>query len=220
MPIPLTVLALDASLGACSVAVADDDGLNVAMSEPMTRGHQERLAPMAAEVMARAGLGFPVLDRIGVTLGPGSFTGVRVGLAFAKGLSVALAVPCIGVGSLEALAASVRPGLVAAVIDARHDQLYVQAFDDGAPLAPPQVLSRPAAIAWAKVVFGSLRPAFVGPGAGTFADHFEGAEVVILAGPDPRAVARLAQSAAALDVRPRPIYLRPPDARTLAERNA
>jgi tRNA threonylcarbamoyladenosine biosynthesis protein TsaB len=64
----------------------------------MDRGHQERLAPLAQEVMARAGLAFADLDRIAVTLGPGSFTGLRVGLAFAKGLGLALDRPVIGLG--------------------------------------------------------------------------------------------------------------------------
>ena len=186
----------------------------------MTRGHQERLAPMAAEVMAMAGLDFSALERIGVTLGPGSFTGVRVGLAFAKGLSVALSIPCIGVGSLEALAASDHPGPMVAIIDARHGQLYVQAFDKGAALAPPQVLSPPEAVAYVNITFGGRRPGFIGPGAPALAEHLEGATLHYLAAPDPLAVARLASSASLSGGRPRPIYLRPPDARTLAERNA
>ena len=72
----------------------------------MHRGHQERLAPLVAEAMAQAGAAFPDLDRIGVTVGPGSFTGLRVGLAFAKGLAIALGIPCVGVGVLDALAAT------------------------------------------------------------------------------------------------------------------
>ena len=175
---------------------------------------------MAAEVMAKAGLPFSELDRIGVTLGPGSFTGVRVGLAFAKGLSVALGVPCIGVGSLEALAASVDPGPWVAVIDARHSQLYVQAFEEGAALAPPQVLSPSDAVDWARVVFGGRTPGFVGPGAPALAEHFAGAALDPIVAPTPLAVARLTASADPAGVRPRPIYLRPPDARTLAERGA
>ena len=89
--------------------------------EVMARGHQERLAPMAQAVMAEAGLGFERLERIAVTVGPGSFTGLRVGVAFAKGLCSALGIPGVGVGTLEALAAE-APGLVFAAIDARRAQ--------------------------------------------------------------------------------------------------
>ena len=175
---------------------------------------------MVADAMARAELEFSALKRVGVTLGPGSFTGVRVGLAFAKGLSLALNIPCIGVGSLEALAASSDPGPVVAVIDARHGQLYVQAFDGGAALAPPRVLSLSEAADLVRIAFGSRNPRFVGPGAPALAEQFEGAALDPLAAPEPLAIARLTRLATSPDGRPRPIYLRPPDARTLAERNA
>ena len=92
----MIVLALDTAQNACSVAVLDGDRVLASATEPMQRGHQERLAPMVAEVMADAGVAFDQLDRIGVTAGPGSFTGLRVGLAFAKAMSLALDIPCIG----------------------------------------------------------------------------------------------------------------------------
>ena len=102
----MLTLALDTCLAACSAAL-DRDGQTVGwISEPMARGHQERLAPMVRDLMADCGVAFGDLDRIGVTVGPGSFTGLRVGLAFAKGLALALNRPCVGVGALEALAAS------------------------------------------------------------------------------------------------------------------
>ena len=104
----MILLALDTCLGACSAAIVDGAQVVASVSEPMTRGHQERLAPMARDLMAEGGLAFTRLDRIGVTIGPGSFTGLRVGLAFAKGLALALDRPCVGVGTLEALAASVE----------------------------------------------------------------------------------------------------------------
>ncbi len=117
----MIVLGLDTAVGACSVAVLADDEPLAALSEPMLRGHQERLALMVQEAMDQAGLAFKALDRIGVTVGPGSFTGLRVGLAFAKGLGLALARPVVGVGTLDALAAS-EPGadLTVAAIDARR----------------------------------------------------------------------------------------------------
>src|SRR5579875_1278864 len=101
----------------------------------MERGHQERLAPMVAEAMAEAGLGFDRLERIVVTVGPGSFTGLRVGLACARAMALALDVSCVGVGTLQALVAS-APGaaeapLSAAVLDARRGQVYVQPFRFG-----------------------------------------------------------------------------------------
>ncbi|MDB5455643.1 MAG: tsaB, partial [Caulobacter sp.] len=144
----MIVLALDTALPACSVAVLDGGRVLACLSEPMTRGHQERLAPMAQEAMAAAGLQFTDLDRIGVTVGPGSFTGLRVGLAFAKGLSLALDIPCLGVGSLPALAASTAaPGLIAACIDAKRGQVYLELFEAGQPLAEAEALSLDEAVA-------------------------------------------------------------------------
>ena len=128
----MIVLGLDTCLAACSAAVADGERLIARVSAPMARGHQERLAPMVRDLMGEAGIAFSDLDRIGVTVGPGSFTGLRVGLAFAKGLALALHRPCIGIGTLAALAASAEaPGHCAAVIDAGRGQVYLQLFADG-----------------------------------------------------------------------------------------
>ncbi len=102
------------------------------MSEAMTRGHQERLGPMAAEVLDAAGIRPRELTHLGVTLGPGSFTGLRVGLSFAKGLATGVNLPLQGIGTLEALGH--HPDLLSknrlAVIDGGRGQIYVQAFDD------------------------------------------------------------------------------------------
>src|SRR3569833_2034561 len=131
----MIVLGLDTALGACSAAVTRDGKALATLSEPMLRGHQERLAPLVQELVQASGVAFMGIDRIGVTVGPGSFTGLRVGLAFAKGLGLALGKPCVGVGSLEARAASARgPGLRAAVSDALREQGYLEAFEGGAPL--------------------------------------------------------------------------------------
>lgn len=98
----MITLAFDTCLTACTAAVLEDERVLVSRVEPMARGHQERLAPLVYEVMTEAELSFDRLDRIGVTIGPGSFTGLRVGLAFAKGLGAALDRPVIGIGVLEA----------------------------------------------------------------------------------------------------------------------
>src|ERR1700761_3511750 len=207
----MIVLALDTALAACSVAVTRGNAVLAAVSEPMLRGHQERLAPMVQEAMAEAGLAFAAVDRIGVTVGPGSFTGLRVGLAFAKGLGLALGRPCVGVGTLEALAASAPgPGLTAAVIDARRDQLYLQAFDGGAAVMAPDALDVPTAAARLAELWrgGPLR--LVGPGADLLAGIAPEAVVIARAAPDPVALCALA---AGRTTPARPLYLRPPDAK-------
>lgn len=202
----MKVLALDTCLPACSVAVLDGERVLARASEPMVKGHQERLATMVREVMAEAGVAFEDLGRIGVTVGPGSFTGLRVGVAFAKGLATALDRPCVGVGALEALA-GMRPGLVVAAVDARRGQVYVQAFDDGQAVMAAAALRAEDAVSQIRA-FG--QPAtLVGSGAPLLADAFPGAQVETEALPDPVVVARLAARSMTLAT---PIYLRAPDA--------
>jgi tRNA threonylcarbamoyladenosine biosynthesis protein TsaB len=202
------VLGLDTCLGACAAAVLRDGAVLAARSEPMTRGHQERLAPLVQEVMGEAGLDFSALGRVGVTVGPGSFTGLRVGLAFAKGLGAALDIPVCGVGALAALAAPVS-GSVIAVIDAKRGQVYLQAFADQAPVSAPDVLPVETAFARVAELAAAGAPILVGPGAALLAPAAPGARVIETQAADPAAVARLALAGGA----PRPLYLRAPDAR-------
>src|SRR6202161_1174559 len=101
----MRILSGDTALGACSVAVLEDDLVRAHRFEVMARGHAEALAPMVESAMRGAGLGFADLDRLAVTTGPGTFTGQRVGLAFMRGLRVALKKPLIGLTTLEAIAA-------------------------------------------------------------------------------------------------------------------
>ncbi|ACG79866.1 metal-dependent protease (with possible chaperone activity) [Phenylobacterium zucineum HLK1] len=207
----MIVLGLDTCLNACSVAVVDGGRVLAHRSEVMARGHQERLAPMAQAVMADAGLPFAALGRIGVTVGPGSFTGLRVGVAFAKGLASALGLPAVPVGALEALAAEGGEGLVAAAIDARRDQVYLQAFDAGRPLMAPDAL--PLGQAAARIVELSMgRPlTLVGSGAPLLADAAPAARVLTPEGCDARKVAELAAARAPAPLKP--LYLRAPDAK-------
>lgn len=206
------ILALDTCLTACSVAILDGETVLAARSEAMPRGHQERLAPLVRELMIEAGVGFPALTRIGVTVGPGSFTGLRVGLAFAKGLSSALSIPCVGVGALEALAFG-RPGFVVAVIDARREQVYVQMFGDRAALMAPDALTAADAAARLAELYHGGPVTLIGSGAPLLAPTLPSAAVLTPDGPDPVAVARLAQRGPDPAHPPRPLYLRAPDAK-------
>src|SRR5580658_4603040 len=98
------LLAVDTALGACSVALLEGDEVRAHIFEAMDRGHAERLAPMVDEAMTAANADFARLTRLAVTTGPGTFTGQRVGLAFMRGLRVALKKPLIGITTLEAMA--------------------------------------------------------------------------------------------------------------------
>jgi len=205
------ILSLDTCLGACSVAVVDGASVLASRSEPMTRGHQERIGMLAREVAAEAGIAFSDLTRIAVTVGPGSFTGLRVGLAFAKGLATALSVPCIGINTLEALAAGVEGrDLVAAVLDARMGQVYLQIFDGGVALMAPDALDLGSAAARLAELHGGQAVTLVGSGAPLLADTLAGARVLTPVSPDPVAIARLAAARSAPGHSPRPLYLRAP----------
>jgi tRNA threonylcarbamoyladenosine biosynthesis protein TsaB len=210
----MIILALDTCLEACSVAVCDGDRVLAVRTEVMSRGHQERLAPMVAEAMADAGLAFAGLQRIAVTVGPGSFTGLRVGLAFGKAAALALGVPCVGVGVLEALAASVGPsGFVAACVDARRGQFYLQAFSDGRPIMAPDALEPEVAAARLAELWPGRPGVIVGSGAAMMAPILAEVSISDRLAPDPVAVARLGASARPPFAPPRPLYLRAPDAK-------
>lgn len=210
----MIILVIDTALGLCTAGVFEVEG-GVARrlglrSEAMTRGHSERLAGFARDAMAEAGLGFEALDRIGVTVGPGSFTGLRVGLAFAQGLGAALDRPVVGISALDALAASVDPApAVAALIDARRGQVYARFWSGGAAAAPAQAMELDAAAA--RIAAMDAGAVLVGSGAPLFSEVY-GPTLLGLDGPAPNALARLAAAADPAAVPPRPLYLRPPDA--------
>lgn len=127
----MKLLAFDTAMAACSVAVIDTDhGLPLAAAlVPMERGHAEAVAPMVEVAMAEAGLGFKDLDRIAVTIGPGTFTGVRIGLSLARGFGVALNLPVVGIDTLSAIAQNLSAGPALVVADARKGEVYAAHFD-------------------------------------------------------------------------------------------
>ena len=217
----MLILAIDTALDACAAAVLDTDtGQLIAVeSQPMKRGHAEALMPLIARVMKQAGLPFAALDRIAVTAGPGSFTGLRVGLSAARGIALAAAKPVVGLTTLSAYAAPVvsesgdRP--VISAIDARHDQVYFQAVSgDGSALIPPQVA--PIAEMLAAWRFGP--PHLVGNAAQILADRWpaDAAPPVTVdaqPAPDIAWVAWLGAAISPSAAPARPFYLRAPDAK-------
>jgi tRNA threonylcarbamoyladenosine biosynthesis protein TsaB len=217
-----TILAMDAAGASCSVALWTGGRVAASRFAEMARGQSERLVPMIAEVMAEWGGGFADLDVLAVTTGPGGFTGVRIGLAAARGLALARGLPLIGVTSLEVAAAAAtaaeRAGrLTLAVLDSKRSEVFVQLFDaDLAPLGEPEeraLTALAAALpAGPLVVTGdAARPAV----AALVAAGREDAMTAAAAGPADAALlaerAALREPAAAVAASVQPLYLRSPD---------
>ncbi len=216
----MRVLAIDTALEACSAAVLDTDRAAIIASESraMTRGHAEAIMPLLARVMDQADIEFRELDRIAVTAGPGSFTGLRVGISAARGIALAAAKPAIGLTTLAAFAAphiaADDASPVVAVIDARHEQVYLQVFGAGGRtlVAPRIALLREAVRA---AVTGPAR--IVGSAAQLVAAAWPKSEpapalVDQRGAPAIDWVARLGAAAAEGHGPPKPLYLRAPDA--------
>jgi tRNA threonylcarbamoyl adenosine modification protein YeaZ len=211
------LLALDAATAALSVAVWSEGRIVARLAEGPGRRHAERLVPMVEAVLAAAGLGYADLDAFAATVGPGSFTGVRIGLGAARGLALAAAKPLIGVTTLEALAWG-RGAACVAVIASGRDLVFVQAFHaGGARRTEPALLRLDDAAAI--VAEGDL---LIGDAAAALA-AVTGAPVVAEAThPDAGAVAALAArrfAAGPPAAVPVPLYLRPPDAKPMAARD-
>jgi tRNA threonylcarbamoyl adenosine modification protein YeaZ len=214
----MRLLTIDTAAEACSVGVIADRGRPpVLQTRLVGRGHAEQLMGMIDAVMADAGLALADLDRIAVTVGPGSFTGLRIGIAAARGLALVVGCPAIGIGTLAVHAeaartiAGARP--VLALLDARRDELYGQVFAaGGGERGPPRV--GPATLFAGEVDSETL---LAGSGAETVAALLGagGDERVVhrMASPDISALCRLGLVAAEPSAAPRPLYLRAPDAK-------
>jgi len=217
----MLILAIDTALDACAAAVLDTDAAELIAqeSQAMKRGHAEALMPLIGRVMQASGIGFASLDRIAVTAGPGSFTGLRVGLSAARGIALAAGKPVVGLTTLAAYAAPVvsrdagHP--VISAIDARHDHVYFQVVSgDGGALIPPRVAPIEEALGAAR--FGA--PHLVGNAAKILADRWPADALPPFQVDDQPApdIAWLAWLGAAVDpdIAPaRPYYLRAPDAK-------
>jgi tRNA threonylcarbamoyladenosine biosynthesis protein TsaB len=231
----MQILALDTSSTACSAAVCFGGVIRARQFEIIGRGHAERLVPMITEVLDAAETEFTALDLLATTVGPGTFTGLRVGLATARGLALAGDLPVAGITTFEAIAhdlwlaadlddppARGSGARLIAALDARRGEIYVQAFHaDMEPAGPPKTgpaeeiaASWPAGKTWY----------LAGTGAGTLATELQQHGIKVKLGPPPG----LPDAAAVADLcvrryggrghpfptkPPSPMYLRPPGAR-------
>jgi tRNA threonylcarbamoyladenosine biosynthesis protein TsaB len=217
----MRVLAIDTALGACACAVLDTDHGEILATEslPMVRGHAEALMPLVARVLSVGNLAFVEIDRIAVTVGPGSFTGLRVGVSAARGIALAAGKPAVGLTTLTAFAApyiatdDTLPLLAA--IDARNNNVFLQLFGPGGrTLISPRLMTLDEAVRTATT--GPAR--LVGSAANSIAAAWPASQplpplVDQQAAPSIEWVARLGAAAAADgSAVPKPLYLRAPDA--------
>jgi tRNA threonylcarbamoyladenosine biosynthesis protein TsaB len=223
------ILGLDTAFGACSVALLDGDRVAGHAHEKMQRGHAEALAPMTETVMRESGISFSELERLAVTTGPGTFTGQRVGLAFARAMALALKIPAIGVTTLDAMAAQAlwdgnsgegNSDWALAISDARRGEVYLGARSaSGETLIEASIMTQAVAVELVVQALSSYGSNLVL--AGTGAEHLrlilESKECrfrpTIVQQPDAIFVARLGAVLATTERPPKPLYLRAPDAK-------
>jgi tRNA threonylcarbamoyladenosine biosynthesis protein TsaB len=211
----LAVLAFDCSTSACSAAVVRNGEVLAHRFAAMARGQSEALMPMIEDCLAEAGLAWSEIGLVGVTVGPGTFTGLRIGLAAARGIALAGKIPLAGVTTCEAVAHAVpaeeRQGrTILAAIDGKRADVFVQPFSESLePLAAPDALMPEDC---ARLFIGAVL--LTGDAADRLAEAMPEAARSSASGiPDARVVARLAydrwQAGTALE--PTPLYIRPPD---------
>lgn len=217
---PITLLALDTATSGCAVCVWQDGKVLASEAQTMARGQAEELMVMVDRVLGQAGVEPTALSGVAVTRGPGAFTGMRIALATAKGFALALSVPCVGVTTLEVLAAAVpddeRAGAtVLACVESKRADIYVQLFSATLePLSEPLACDAEALAALAQT-HGRL--VLVGDAAERALEMLAGHDAVLSAAaplPDAALIADIAagrlQDTLAM---PQPLYLRPPDAK-------
>jgi tRNA threonylcarbamoyl adenosine modification protein YeaZ len=212
----MIVLALDTAGVDCAAALYDSgrDTLLGEASDLIGKGHAEHLMGIVDRVLKQADMKLAMVERIAVTIGPGSFTGIRVGVAAARGFGLALNIPTVGITTLETMAAAQRektPGRpVLAAMDAKRGEIYLQSFSaDGPALDEPRAVTieeaKTIAAAFAGEITGSAAPLLKPDATGEHANKFP---ISI--------VARLGAAADPGSGKPKPLYLRGPDAKPQA----
>lgn len=207
----MIILAIDTAGIDCSAAVYDSSSKTLlsTVTEEIGKGHAERLMAVIDQALAEASVDLHGVGRIAIVIGPGSFTGIRVGVAAARGFALSLGIECVGVTTLETLAGSYldkNPGSpVVVTMDAKREEIYAQAFSSqGAALNEAAALSADGA--------RQLVASFSAQATGSWSDNVSG----VAASPDRfdiGTVARIGADKDAGEGRPKPLYLRGPDAK-------
>jgi tRNA threonylcarbamoyladenosine biosynthesis protein TsaB len=201
----MLILAFDTSAAHCAVALVSGDQIIAECYQLMVKGQAERLMPECEQVLAAGGYAWTDLDAIAVGIGPGNFTGIRIGVSAARGLALSLGVPAIGVSALEALAYGQSPKITLATIDARQDKIYAQVFNSPTETPPVLVdLDSLSDVPKGAVCIGHL--------SGEIAAKIDGVPVspaINIA----RAIGQIARTRiGTTQPRPAPLYIRSPDA--------
>ena len=198
---PLT-LGFDTSQAHCGAALLRGDEVLASAHEPMAKGQAERLMPLLEEMLSSGGATWCDLDRIGVGIGPGNFTGIRISVSAARGLALGLGIPAVGVSLLDAMVFG-TDGPCLALLDARRAHVFLRGFGGVEPAAPGLY---PIAD-----VAQFCTPGLVGIGQWDVADSSEIDHRPAAFAPA-SAIARIAAGAKPPFTRPAPMYLRAPDA--------
>jgi len=212
-------LAIDTSSHVCAAALYDhrSDVILAQTSENIGRGHAERLMDVIAGCLEQSRLAYSDIERIITTVGPGSFTGVRVGLATARGLALGLSIPAVGISNLDIL--EQEAGMIeksehlVTMIDAKRDEAFVQWSGD----TNPSQLATACTMTYdgLQTLLSETQPALCGSGASIFASRFPGRWNIVheLAAAPIATVAKMGAQQPLTESRPEPLYLRSPDAK-------
>jgi tRNA threonylcarbamoyladenosine biosynthesis protein TsaB len=227
----MKILALDSAVSACSVAIWRDGAVVAGERVELARGQAEALLPMVARVCATAGMALADMDRFAVTTGPGHFTGLRTGLAAARGLALATGRPLVGIGTLAAVAAGVPAeeralAILVVALDSKRAEAYLQPFDSSLQALAPPAARRVADYADELrtlhphdtfVVVGDAGTALA---AALLERGMPVTRATALPYPDAAIVAALAASAAFPGTSPEPLYIHPAETTTPVKRRA
>lgn len=205
------ILAFDTSGPHCAAALLCNDAVFGETTLPMVRGQAEALMPLLEATLAAQGKTWADLNAIAVGIGPGNFTGIRIGVSAARGLALSLGIPAIGVSAFEAMAFQHTSDTCLVCLPAPREQAYVQPFRRGLPNGAPRLIDPASPPSDLQMSIGMV---VIGYAAAQIAQHFECSVVETEIEELPRRLCRIAEGSFARGAteRPAPLYVRAADA--------